>query len=135
MLREEGKKKDLRWKKKKRFEERLETLEIELGKVKMEEKKEEGKEKNRVEEGGRERERETWQKGRIDMENRIGKLERIWKGRDREERRVNIVMKGLKEKGKGIEREVREVLKELGIELGEERMKKMEGGNGRGGWP
>lgn len=36
-------------------------------------------------------------------------------------------MKGLKEKGKGIEREVREVLKELGIELGEGRMKKMEG--------
>lgn len=134
MLREEGKKKDLRWKEeKKRFEERLETLEIELGKVKMEEKKEEGKEKSRVEEGGRER--ETWQKGRIDMENRIGKLERIWEGRDREERRVNIVMKGLKEKGKGIEREVREVLKELGIELGEGRMKKMEGGNGRGGWP
>lgn len=65
------------------------------------------------------------------MENRIGKLERIWEGRDREERRVNIVMKGLKEKGKGIEREVREVLKELG----EGRMKKMEGGNGRGGWP
>lgn len=58
MLREEGKKKDLRWKEeKKRFEERLETLEIELGKVKMEEKKEEGKEKSRVEEGGRERER------------------------------------------------------------------------------
>lgn len=58
MLREEGKKKDLRWKEeKKRFEERLETLEIELGKVKMEEKKKEGKEKSRVEEGGRERER------------------------------------------------------------------------------
>lgn len=58
MLREEGKKKDLRWKEeKKRFEERLETLEIELGKVKMEEKKEEGKEKSRVEEGGGERER------------------------------------------------------------------------------
>lgn len=58
MLREKGKKKDLRWKEeKKRFEERLETLEIELGKVKMEEKKEEGKEKSRVEEGGRERER------------------------------------------------------------------------------
>lgn len=57
MLREEGKKKDLRWKEeKKRFEERLETLEIELGKVKMEKKKEEGKEKSRVEEGGRERE-------------------------------------------------------------------------------
>lgn len=68
MLREEGKKKNLRWKEeKKRFEERLETLE--LGKVKMEEKKKEGKEKSRVEEGGRERERETWQKGRIDMEN------------------------------------------------------------------
>lgn len=45
------------------------------------------------------------------------------------------MIKGLKEKGKGIEREVREVLKELGIELGEGRMKKMEGGNGRGGWP
>lgn len=69
------------------------------------------------------------------MKNRIGKLERIWEGSDREERRVNIVMKGLKEKGKGIEREVREMLKELGIELGEGRMKKMEGGNGRGGWP
>lgn len=41
-------------------------------------------------------------------------------------------MKGLKEKGKGIESEVRKVLKELGIELGEGRMKKMEGGNGRG---
>lgn len=73
--------------------------------------------------------------GKRRMENRIGKLERIWEGRDREERRVNIVMKGLKEKRKGIEREVREVLKELGIELGEGRMKKMEGGNGRGGWP
>lgn len=59
MLREEGKKKDLRWKEeKKRFEERLETLEIELGKVKMEEKKKEGKEKSRAEEGGRERERD-----------------------------------------------------------------------------
>lgn len=48
MLREEGKKKDLRWKEeKKRFEERLETLEIELGKVKMEERRK--KEKKKVE--------------------------------------------------------------------------------------
>ena len=51
-----------------------------------------------------------------ERENRRGRIERLWKAREREERKKNIVVKGLKEKREDKIGEIKEILKEIGVE-------------------
>lgn len=62
------------------------------------------------------------------MEERIERLEKIGETKEREGRRKNIVVKGLREEGERIEKEIREVLKGIGAEVSVRGMRILEVG-------
>ncbi|XP_036144955.1 golgin subfamily A member 6-like protein 6 [Monomorium pharaonis] len=111
-LKEELKRREECWQKERR------ELREELKKL---ERAEEMKKERRNVEEGEEKQKET--KGATVMEERVKQMEKLWEGREREERRRNIVIKGLKEKGEDRSGEIKEIMKEIGVE-----MKKAEGG-------
>ena len=67
------------------------------------------------------------------MEERVERMEKLWEGREREERRRNIVIKGLKEKGEDRSGEIKEIMKEIGVEAKVKEIKNIEGGGEESG--
>lgn len=91
------------------LEELLEKIRIEM------------EEERRKREEERKREKEEWKKEREELENRIEELEKISERRDREDRKKNIVIKGLKWRRERVNEEVEQFIKEnLNIEVGVE---------------
>lgn len=62
------------------------------------------------------------------MDERIVRMERRWELREREERKNNIIVKGLKERGEGMDREIKELIKEMGLEAKVEEVRRLEVG-------
>lgn len=63
-----------------------------------------------------------------EVEERIGRMERLWEGREREERKKNVVVKGLKEKGEKMINEIEYILKGIEAEVKVEDVRIVEAG-------
>jgi len=123
-LREDIRVREERWaKERERLEEKIGKLEKEVEGLKMrDERGREGREEENIRRSGiAGGERKGW-------EVRIRRLEMQEEMKERESRRRNIMIKGLKEGEGGIEKDVEEIWKKLGVEVKMEGIKRIEAG-------
>jgi len=71
-------------------------------------------------EGGEGRIRET--------EKRVREMERAWERKERQERKRNLIVKGLKEEGKDIKARVEEILERIGVKVEVEEARRVKTG-------
>lgn len=67
-----------------------------------------------------------------EMERRVEELKGKLKKKEREERRRNIVIKGMKVEGRKIKETVKEVIKKMGVEMDIEEVRRTGGRNKEG---
>jgi len=130
-MKEEMKRREERWnREKEEIQEKIDRMEKEMEELRMKGKVKGGEGAGREEE--ERKEKGKWGEEREEWKERVKRLERRVERKEREERRNNIILKGVRE-GEGNLEGMQRVWEKLGLKVKVENIREIKGGRGSRG--